>query len=327
RRFPGDPFGRRLAVSAFVAGSTLHAWLPITFAQTRNGLPREMIHTAPEFLHSFLARTRDMLPIPQGFEHPVFAVGLALVLGSAALFGGRAVAAIATDARPLGFTAFAAGAIWLVLGLYTGQSTRYLIVPATLGAAVFAAALARLLRAASAVPRPVAIATGAGVACLVVAAFVARRDFYQGRFSVASRPKSGFRTLCRARPFDSGAFVLVVPDYLAPTAWYYCGHEDRLRGYTHWRRPFLFDPARYRELWGDPGAAASAVARIEEDLGPAPAAAFVLARQNDAAGLLPFYEDRVQALDAALAGRFDERLLGRFPGRVESVRALVLRRR
>lgn len=327
RRFPERPFGRRLALSSLLAGGTFLAWLPTTWRQTRIGLPWERRLSPAEFLHSFEARTREMLPIAQGFEHPVFVVGLALLLGAAVLAGRRAAAAIGTDSRPLAFTALAAAVIWLVLGVYTGQSSRYLIVPATLLAAAFAAVLARFACAAWAAPRRIGIAAAAGVACLVAAAFVARRDFYEDRFAVARRPKSGLRTLCRARPFDAGEFLVIVPDYLAPTAWYYCGEEDRLRGYTHWRRPFLFDPARYRELWGDPAAAASAVARIEADLGPAPGAAFVLVREDDAAGLLPLYQDRVQALDAALASRFDARPLGRFPGRIESVRAAALKRR
>jgi hypothetical protein len=53
----------------------------------------------------------------------------------------------------------------------------------------------------------------------------------------------------------------------------------------------------------------------------------VLLREVAPAGLLPHFAAQVRAFDAALAGRFDERLIGRYPGRLDSVTAFELRRR
>jgi hypothetical protein len=327
RAFPQRPFGRRLAVSAGLAGMTFLVWLPTTWRQAKIGLPWEKKLPPAEFFRAFQARTREMLPIPQGFEHPVFGIGLALLFVAAFFVGRRAAAEVARDGRPLAVTAIAGAAIWLVLGLYTGQSSRYLIVPATLFSAVLAAVLARLMRAAAAATPRARMLAVSGIACLVVSAFVARADFYEARFATARRPKSGLRGFCASPAFPADGIVLVAPDYLAPTAWYYCDQRDRLRGFTHWERPFLFDPARYRELWGDPGAAEAAVAKIEEALAAGQGRRFVLVQDDPPTQLLPLFEGPVQGLDAALAARFDERPLGRYPGRVESVRAVELRRR
>jgi len=329
RRSRERPFGRRLAIASLLAGSSFLVWLPTTWRQETIGLPWEKRLPPAEFLRAFLARTREMLPVPQAFDHVVFFLGLGLIVLAAALGGRRVAGELGRDGRPLGVTALAGGVIWLVLGLYTGQSSRYLIVPAMLLGAVAAVLLVRFVRACSgpgAAPRARALAAS-GAACLVVSAFVARADFYEGRFATALRAKSGLRGFCGGPSFPSDGMVLVVPDYLAPTAWYYCGHEDRLRGFTHWDRPFLFDPARYRDLWRDPRAAAAAAAEIERTLAAGEARRFVLVQDDPPTELLPLFDAPVRRLDAALAARFEERPLGRYPGRVESVRVIELRRR
>ena len=171
------------------------------------------------------------------------------------------------------------------------------------------------------------VAASVGLAALVVAAFTARAEFYEGRFSVARRPKSGIRDVCRSRPFEQDELVLVVPDYLAPTAWYYCDHEENMRGFANWNRPFLFDPARYRELWGNPAAPALSLTRIQEALAQHGRSRFRLILEETPTELLPLFQAQVEALRAELARVYDEESVGRFPGRIESVRAMVLSRR
>jgi len=320
-------FGRGLALSALAAGASFLYWLPTTWAQTRIGLPWEKPLSASESLRSFVARTRDMLPIPQGFEHPLFVLGMAAVLGVFALRARRVLARIRRDPAPLAFCAISGAAIWLVLGIYTGQSTRYLIIPAVLAAAVFSAVLARVIEAVGDVRSAPRAAAVFGAAALVVASFAARRPLYEGRFEVAARPKSGLRSLCRAHPFGGDELVLVVPDFLAPTAWYYCDDEKVLRGFTHWERPYLFDPGRYRELWKNPNAARIAAARLDEALAAAGRSRFGLVLAETPTALLPLFARPVDELTAELARGYDTKLAGRFPGRIESVRALLLTRR
>ena len=327
RRSPGNPFGRRLTLSAFTAGSAFLLWIPTTWRQARIGLPWEKTLTFSESLRAFLFRTRDMLPIPQAFEQPVFVVGMAAVLAVCVLLAPKVLDRLRRRSEPLVVCMIAGAAIWLILGLYTRQSSRYLIIPATLAAVVFASMLSGVLEAAREARLALRVAASVGLAALVVAAFTARAEFYEGRFSVARRPKSGIRDVCRARPFERDELVLVVPDYLAPTAWYYCDHEENMRGFANWNRPFLFDPGRYRELWGNPAAPALTVARIEEALEQHGRSRFGLILEETPTELLPLFQSQVEALRAELARHYDEKSVGRFPGRIESVRALVLSRR
>lgn len=327
RRGPARPFGRALTLSALAAGASFLFWLPSTWRQARIGLPWEKELTPSESLRSFVSRTRDMLPIPGGFEQPFFIVGVAALLAVSVLLAPRVVARMRRESPPLLVTAAAAAAVWLGLGLYTAQSARYLIIPAALAAAVFAAVMVRVTEAAAAGPsRPLRVVAVFGAAALVVASFSARRDLYEGRFEVAGRPKSGLRSLCGARLLPPEDLVLVVPDYLAPTAWYYCRGENRMRGFASWSRPFLFDPGRYRAIWRDPDAASLAAARLDETLAAENRSRFWLILEQPAAGLLPFFAEPVGALTADLDRRYDMRPSGRFPGRVESVLAFVLER-
>jgi hypothetical protein len=213
-----------------------------------------------------------------------------------------------------------------VLGLYTRQSSRYLIVPAILAAVLFACLLARVADAAWEGRPGVRAAAASGVAALVASAFWARADLYEGRFEIAGTPKSGFRTLCQARVFEPGELAIVVPDNLAPTAWYYCGRDETLRGFVRWDRPFQFDPRRYRDLWNDPAAARAAVARIDETMRRENRSRFAVLSEANAAGLLPLFEKRVGELDAELARNFEAQAVRRFPGRIEPVRAVVWKR-
>ena len=327
RRSPANPFGRSLAISAFTAGSTFLLWIPTTWRQARIGLPWEKTLTLSENLRAFLFRTREMLPIPQAFEQPVFVVGMAAILGVCVLLAPKVLDGLRRRSEPLVVCVISGGVIWLILGIYTRQSSRYLIIPATLAAVVFASVLSEVLEAAREAPVGLRVAGSVGLAALVVAAFTARAEFYEGRFSVARRPKSGVREVCRARPFERDELVLVVPDHLAPTAWYYCDHEENMRGFANWNRPFLFDPARYRELWSDPEAPALTLTKIQESLAQHGQSRFRLILEETPTGLPPLFQAQVEAFRAELARAYEEKSVGRFPGRIESVRAMVLSRR
>jgi 4-amino-4-deoxy-L-arabinose transferase-like glycosyltransferase len=328
RRAPSRPFGRRLALSAAAALAAFLFWLPTTFRQARVGLPWEKKLTLGEAIRASAMQTAEALPIPGAFGQPVFVLGLAVLLTATIRLWRPLRDRLRSEREPLVVLSTVAAAIWVILGLYTRQSSRYLIIPAVLAAVVVACVLASAFKAATRPAPPfVRAAVAAGIASLVVSAFWARIDMYEGRFEVAARPKSGFRTLCQARMFEPGELAIVVPDYLAPTAWYYCGRDEKLRGFVRWEHPFLFDPRRNRELWSDPEAARQAVSRIDEALRREERSSFLVLSEETAAGLLPLFAKPVDDFRAELTRSFDVRAMKRFPARVESVRAEVWVRR
>jgi 4-amino-4-deoxy-L-arabinose transferase-like glycosyltransferase len=322
RGSPAVPFGRRLALSALAAGGSYLFWIPTTWHQFRVGLPWQTPLSPSEKVESLLQRSAEVLLIPQAFEQPLFLVGMAALLGTAVLLGPAVAARFAGRWEALVVPGLGGAAVWLTLGLFSDHS-RYLIIPATLGIVVFSVALSRLMEAARGAPAKFRAAVGVALAALIAASFSARRDFYEGRWSVAERPKSGIRTLCQARQLGPGELVVVVPDYLAPTVWYYCGRPEDLHGFARWNRPDLFDARDHGARWRDPAAPGVLISEIEARLRDRNLSQFTVVRENPPAGLLPFYEAQVEKSEAELAHRFEGRSVGRFPGRIEPVEALV----
>ena len=320
---PANPFGRRLAASAALAGATFLFWLPTTWRQFRTGIPWEHSLSFSENLESLVRRSGDVLPIPGAFEQSAFLVGMAALAVIGTLQAGRVIAGLRREGQALLVPAVAGAVVWLVLGLFSSQ-VRYLIIPASLGIVVLSAVASQVFESgwkARGANRGAAIVALAG---LVAGSFTARADLYEGRSLAASRPKSGVRSLCQSRPFATDELVVVAPDYLAPALWYYCGRLESIRGFARWDRPVLFDPRDYAELWNDPASAAGTVARIEDALRKQGRSRFALVLDEPAGGLPPFYGRQVEKLQAELARKYDARSLGRFQGRVESVEALVL---
>ncbi len=328
RRNPRLGFGRRLALAALAAGGSYLFWIGTTWRQFRVGIPWQTPLTPVEKVESLLRRSLEALPIPQAFAQPLFLAAIVLLLGAAVFLAPALAARFRGRREALVVPAVAAAAVWLSLGLFS-QHSRYLIIPAALGTVVFSVALSRVTEAVSDAPRTQRAAVFVALAGLIGAAFLARRDFYQGRraVGVAERPKSGIRTLCRARPFGPGELVVVVPDYLAPTVWYYCGRSEGLHGFARWNRPDLFDPGDHGARWKDPEAPGRLVSRIEARLREGNLERYTLVRELAPAGVLPFYAASLAEAEAELARRFESRPAGRFPGRIEPVEAFVMERR
>lgn len=320
---PALAFGRRLALCAFAAGASYLFWIRTTWRQFRVGIPWETPLTPAEKVESLLRRSFEVLPIPQAFEQPLFLVGMALLLGTAVLLSTTVFARFRGRWEELLVPAVAGAAVWLPLGLFA-QHSRYLIIPAALGAVVFSVALARVAEAAREAPGKSRVMVPLALALLIGAAFSSRRDFYEGRWALGERPKSGIRTLCRDRPFEPGELVVVFPDYLAPTVWYYCGRPADLHGFARWDRPDLFDPADHGARWRDPKTPGRIVSDIEGRLREGNLERFTLIREQVPAGLLPFYAAPAAQAETELARRFERRSTGRFVGRIEPVEAVVL---
>ena len=110
-----------------------------------------------------------------------------------------------------------------------------------------------------------------------------------------------------------------MPDYLAPTVWYYCGRPEDLHGFARWNRPDLFDAARYRELWGNPAAPALTLTRIQESLAQHGRSRFRLILEEFRRSCSRSSRPRWRPSGPSSLGLRRESV-GRFPGRIESVR-------
>ncbi len=323
RRGPSRPFGGRLALAALAAGATYVFWLPTTWRQFRAGIPWETPLTSREKVESLLHRTTDVLPIPQALEQPLVLLGIAALLVVGVLCSSAVAAGFRGRWTEVVVPTLAGIAVWVPLGLFS-RHTRYLVIPAGLAAVVLSTVVARVGEAARTRSATLRRAALAAVGLLIAASLWARRDLYEARSASAGRPKSGIRTLCRSPSLAPSDAVIVLPDYLAPTVWYYCGRREDVRGFARWSRPDLFDPSGHGESWRDPEATAKSLSALDREVAARRPPRILLIRELAPAGYLPFYRQRAAEFEAALARRFDERLVGRFPGRVESVEMYAL---
>lgn len=326
RNEPSNPFGKGLALSAFSAGLAFLPWLPTALRQFSTGIPWDEPLSLSKNIVSLLSRSGFVAPIPEGFRQPLLLVGLSLLSVVAVGQAARAVASLPQRSAGLAVTMAAGAAVWLALGLFS-RHPRYLTIPTVLACVLCAASMGLLLEAArEAGPGWGSAALAASVAILAVA-FSARADFYRERFSAEDRPKSGVRSLCRAREFGPGELVLAAPDYLAPTIWYYCAGRASLRGFARWENPALFDPRGYAELWSDSRAVTRTVSRLGEALRETRQSRFELVFDETAVEPPLRYGRRVRELRMALAMLYDEGHRDWFPGRLESAEAATLGRR
>ncbi len=326
RRRPALAFGRSLTICAALGGAAFLLWLPTTWRQFRAGLPWEPPLSLSQNFESLLGRSGGVLPIPRAFEEPLVFAGAAALLAVAAWTAPRIAAGLRREGAFLVVPAVAGAAVWLVLGSFS-RHARYLIIPATLSAVVFSAVVGQVLAAGWASGRFLRVAAVLGGAALVAVSFSARADLYAARAAGGNHPKSGIRSLCQSRPSGPGELVVVAPDYLAPTVWYYCGRDEAVRGFAHWDHPVLFDPGAYARLWTDPAAADRTSAEIVSALRQTGRSRFTLVRDRPAGGLLALYDGQVGKLEADLARTYDEASRVPFPGRIESVEAVGYRAR
>ena len=322
RRTPARAFGRRLALAALAAGGSYLFWIGTTWRQFLVGIPWQTPLTPTEKIESLLRRCLDASPVPEAFAQPWIPLALALLLGTASLLAPSVAALFRGRREAVVVPAVAAAAVALSLGLFS-QHSRYLTIPAALVIVVVSVALAGVADAAREASRGFRAATVAGLAALIGGTILARTDFYEARWSLAERPKSGIRALCRARSFGADELIVAVPDYLGPTVWYYCGRPEGLRGFARWDRPGFFDPADHGARWKDPDAPARLVSRIEERLREKNRESFTLVRELAPAGFLPFYAAFARKAEVELDRLFQRRSVERFPGRIEPVEVFV----
>ena len=228
--------GKRIAICALAAGGAFLLWAPVTWRQFRVGIPYERSMGLVENLKSLLRRSREAMPISGGFEDPLVLLGV-LLLAISAVSARAALVRILRQRRVGLLLAGLAGvSVWLILGLFSVEA-RYLTVPAALFAVLGGCVVGGLFDAArggSSLARATAVL---GVLCIVLGTFSSRLDFYSELSASRSRPKSGVRTLCQSPRLRSSNLLVVAPDYLASTVWYYCGARKDLKGFVRWTDP------------------------------------------------------------------------------------------
>ncbi|MCA1581916.1 MAG: glycosyltransferase family 39 protein [Acidobacteria bacterium] len=313
--------GRLLFAASACAGAVFSVWVPTAWSQFRAGVPYQKPLSAAARWKMLALRMVDVFPV---FGGRWVAVGLAAAMaaGAAAVIVHRA----RTRPNASGFllTTAAASGTTLFLGLYTGTN-RYLAIPAALAAVAAAGLFGAILRLAPDGARVRRTLLRVAVAALLAGYFAAgastlRKDL---RKSPSSLDKSGIRSLCRHRMVREGDLVLVTPDYLASTLWYYCGGAPVIRGAALGPAALMLDWREYAGIWLSPSLVPRAVERVRSE---APAHFFLL-MDADWYGPPMNYSPISRNLRAALGAPYSEVGVSQWRGRLESATLVEFARR
>jgi len=304
-------FGIGLAASATIAGLAFLPWLPTSLRQSQVGLPWES-HLSPGARWTLLLdRTPEVVPL----------VGMVMISAMAALIG-YPPARVRLREKAFGFRLIGACglSVLLTLGSYS-PSSRYLVIPAALFAVLVGGALALAWDSVTSSRLSVRVVGIAGVSLFLIGTLLVRIPLYLDIFERdrLGLPKSGVRTLCRDHHFVRDDVVLVAPDHLALTVWYYCKPEPSLHGFVRWENPNLFDPRGYPELWASPTAVPRTWSHVARELEAKTRARFYLVWDSESDAPPLFYSRRVNALRQALSERYSERESTFYAGRFEHV--------
>lgn len=140
-------------------------------------------------------------------------------------------------------------------------------------------------------------------------------------------PKANARTLCRGGFLHDGDLVLVAPEYLQPTFWYYCGGRVELHGFVGWDGPILADWKGYVKRWSSPDAIPDAISKASAAIGKTRESRLLLVWHPNLFGPPVYFTKRIRLLQRALAGAFRECETFSPPGRFERVLVTVYRPR
>jgi hypothetical protein len=164
------------------------------------------------------------------------------------------------------------------------------------------------------------------VAVVLTAAGLARVPFYRGlqQSMATGEPKSGIRTVCREMQVRANELLIAAPDYLAPTVWYYCGSESRIKGYVRWNDAVRMDLRQYAREWTSPDALQRTLGAIEKYLSSSGQRRLNLIWDPNWDGPPLFFLRRVSRLKEALESRYRVMAEQISPGRVEEVGFLAL---
>ncbi len=311
--------GAFLFGAAVCAGILFAPWVHIAWSQYRAGVPYQKALVMADRWKLLALRMVDIVPV---FGGRVAEVGLAVAFAAsaAALIVFRKK--VRANLAGMALTATAGSAVVLFMGLLTG-SNRYLAIPAALAAVCAAGLLDAMPRLLPDGPKRSLVR--AAVAAFLVGYFAAGVGTVQELTRAISRDgaKSGIRTMCRQGVGRGGDLVLVAPDYLASTLWYYCGNAPALRGAALGADALKLDWRTYSRAWLSPSLVRDAVARVRAE---APAHFFFV---MDAGRFGPpmNYSAVERELRSALGAVYGERSVSQWKGRMESVILVEFSRR
>jgi hypothetical protein len=317
-----------VAAAASCVGLVLLPWAPIAWRQMHVGLPWAPRSQTVTYLEMSVFKSSALLPASA--RVPGILLPLALALCFAALLAmpdARARLRVAGSAIALPLAA--AAAAFFAIGV-AGPVTRYVTVPAALVTIVLGGMLGIVLTSAVDAGRLERAFAVAGVVGLL---------FWSGRQGVtkmkgmfadqrAGRSRSLIRDLCGEGLFRGGDLVVVTPDMIGPTFWYYLPPGILLRGLVHWSEPALVDFSDYPSKWKDPRLIDDIAAALDRDLRSNPVRRILLTYAVGNDNPLPF-RTRTKELRSLLAGRFrlDSSNIYRGPADVIQIDVFAVARR
>ncbi len=310
-------WGRGILVPAVVAGVLFLPWLPTTLHQAHAGLPYESSLTLAQ-RGATLAR-RLVLGGPTNGAPAAF---LAVIAISALALVRSARFREEVREHRVGFVLVLCVAVGVAvpLGLFS-VTDRYMAVPVALACVAAAGLIAAAWRAAGLGSAPTRRLVRLGLTVALALVLWAGRepgdrldsDLRRGR------PKSGIRTLCAPRDMGGQDLIVIAPDYLASTFWYYCGEQPGMRGLLLSKEPMMVNWQDYGRRWADPAMIPRALERISEDIEALKPTRLVLVGDISSNGPPLYYTARIERLRRALRARLGTASSETFDGRLESV--------
>ena len=307
----------RILVPTIAAGILFLPWVSTMVRQARAGLPYEPSLTFGQHVAS-LAR-RLILIAPSAGASWVFPA----LLGASALamaLSARFRAEMRRNRVGLLLTSGVLVGVALPLGLFS-STDRYMAIPAALGCVAAAGVIVAGCRAAR---QAGALTHRLITIALIVVLGVSLQDAGRlssdfGSYIARGLPKSGMRTVCAGHRFGTQDMIVVAPDYLASTLWYYCSERATMRGIVLWENALMVNWQDYGKRWVAPGMVANALDRIDREIATRRPARLVLIGDISSNGPPLYYTARIERLRRALHARFPFASTKEFEGRLESV--------
>lgn len=254
-------FWKHVLGASLVAGLMLVPWVPILMRQLGVGLPWAPVW--PPWIRWFNVQEWFFDVVPAiGPNQPVgFLLFFSFFAAVGFAFRRTLWRAIRPVAPALVGLASLAAIDFLPFGVRT-TAERYVTIVAAFCSIFFGVLLAKLLATIWAERRGPVLAVAIGLLFFGGALWTGASARPAPIAANRPIPRSGIRSVFLGHFFQPGDLVVVAPDYLAPTAWYYMPKGTRLKGFVRWDDAVLTDFRGYREKWWNPDAVEEAMTSI-----------------------------------------------------------------